>query len=200
MKIERIEEYDERFEKDIIDQHGAYVINDETYAFQVLDRDTCRVTFSNINDLNEAIEEYRFFGGHISCFVDQNGKILKEYDKVSFFDMKLEDIYVSQFYVSEEKVKRLLPYVNEFLIPVAKIDGKIVSLDGHTRMKIAQLKGISHVSCYYEEAGDYAKDFMEEAQQRGIFHVYDMPLLSKKEYEEKWHRFCDDFFEQRKVL
>ena len=34
MKIERIEEYDERFEKDIIDQHGAYVINDETYAFQ----------------------------------------------------------------------------------------------------------------------------------------------------------------------
>ena len=66
MKIERIEEYDERFEKDIIDQHGAYVINDETYAFQVLDRDTCRVTFSNINYLNEAIEEYRFFGGHES--------------------------------------------------------------------------------------------------------------------------------------
>ena len=70
MKIERIEEYDERFEKNIIDQHGAYVINHETYAFQVLDRDTCRVTFSNINYLNEAIEEYRFFGGPwkpISC-------------------------------------------------------------------------------------------------------------------------------------
>ena len=68
MKIERIEEYDERFEKNIIDQHGAYDPSDtdETYAFQVLDRDTCRVTFSNRNDLNEAIEEYRFFGGHES--------------------------------------------------------------------------------------------------------------------------------------
>lgn len=194
MKIERIEEYDERFEKSIIDQHGAYVINDETYAFQVLDQNTCRVTFSNINYLNEAMEEFRFFAGHVSCFVDQKGHILKEYEQVSFFDMRLEEIYVSQFYVSEEKVKRLLPYINEFLIPVTKIDGKIVSLDGHTRMKIAQLKGISHVSCYFEDAGNYAKDFMEEAQRRGIFHVFDMPLLPKQEYEEKWHRFCDDYF------
>ena len=61
MKIERIEEYDERFEKSVIDQHGAYVINHETYAFQVLDRDTCRVSFSNINYLNEVIEGISFF-------------------------------------------------------------------------------------------------------------------------------------------
>lgn len=82
MKIERIEEYDERFEKSVIDQHGAYVINHETYAFQVLDRDTCRVTFSNRNDLNEAIEEYRFFGGDESqsvAFRQATMKMIQRY-------------------------------------------------------------------------------------------------------------------------
>lgn len=40
---------------------GRYLKIYETYAFQVLDRDTCRVSFSNINYLNEVIEGISFF-------------------------------------------------------------------------------------------------------------------------------------------
>lgn len=197
MKIERIEAYDERFEKRIVDQHGAICVNDEAYSFEVIDGDTCRVFFTKDTYLKEAVEEYRFYAGHISRFMDEKGTILMQFPKKVFFDVKLRDIYVSQFYVSEEKLQRLAPYIHDFLIPVVVKDGKVISLDGHTRMKLAQLRGKDSVSCYLDEDGGYLMDFVREAHKRGVDHVYDMEILSKEEYELRWIKFCDDYFKNK---
>lgn len=45
-----------------------------------------------------------------------------------------------------------------------------------------------------ESSDDWVYKFVTEAQKRGIYTPKEMTLVSHEEYEEKWNRFCDQFF------
>ncbi|MDO5152689.1 MAG: hypothetical protein Q4D50_04940 [Eubacteriales bacterium] len=48
-----------------------------------------------------------------------------------------------------------------------------------------------------EASGDSIYGFVEEAVKRNIRTPYDLQLVSHEEYEEKWNKFCDNYFAQK---
>ena len=56
------------------------------------------------------------------------------------------------------------------------------------------MKGWECVRAVVEFSDDWVYKFVAEAQKRGIYTPKEMILITHDEYEEKWNRFCDDFF------
>lgn len=215
MDIKRIDSYeDSRFEEDILRQHGAFLIDGKyPCSFRIVDERTAIVYCHDNLQLDEIIEEFRFFAGHVTRFCDEKGILLKEYPSVTIFDLPLGQIQPSQFYVDRDKLEAVSSFVEraeDVVIPVTRWEtvmtpvtqsedtDKYISQDGHTRMYCAYQKGIRTVKAFLaEEEGGYIKDFAEEARCRRIYAVSDMEVLSHEGYVEKWHRYCDEYFEKR---
>ena len=145
----------------------------------------------------EVIEEFRFYTPHITRFLDGQGEKVKEYPRVQLLTASLDQIQPSQFYVDEEKLAAVSSFIqgpNDIIIQVLPFEGRYISLDGHTRLYLAVMKGWNSVRAVMDTSGDYIYGFVEEAKRRNIHSPKDMELISHGEYEEKWHRFCDSFF------
>jgi len=212
MKIERINDYeDSRFAPEVLRQHGAFLLEDEyPCAFQIVDMRSAVVDFPEGLQIAEVIEEFRFYAGHITRFYDKKGNLLKEYPEAELFDLALEKIQPSQFYVDEDKLAAIESFVEgpeDVIIPVVRgnaaalaenAGAAYISLDGHTRLRCALQKGFQTVKAYFsEDEGGYIGDFVQEALKRGIYGIKDVRILSHEEYVEKWHAFCDDYFRKK---
>ncbi|MGN0166621.1 MAG: hypothetical protein ACI4AB_01140 [Acetatifactor sp.] len=205
MEIERIDSYeDARFDEEVLKQHGAFLVDGQyPCSFRIVDERTAVVGYHDCEKLEELIEEFRFFAEHITCFLDEQGNLLKEYPRVEIFDLELSRIQPSQFFVDEEKLKAVTSFVRvpeDVVIPVTRMENtnRYISQDGHTRMYCACQKGMRTVKAFLvEEEIDYISYFVEEARRRGIYKISDMQVLSHEEYAEKWHKFCDEYFSSR---
>jgi len=201
-KIQRINSYeDDRFDEDILRQHGAFIV-DEKYkcSFKIINNDSAIVFFDKEIDVLKMIEEFRFYSEHITNFYDENKNLVKAFPPLELFQINLEVIQPSQFYVDMDKVKAIQGFVKsgeDIYIPLAKIKDYIISEDGHTRLYYAATKGYSKVWGFFTEPGDYTEEFAEEARRRQVYSPYDLKLLTHEEYKLKWHKFCDDFFRER---
>lgn len=124
-------------------------------------------------------------------------KIVKEYPQVQLLTLRLDQIQPSQFFVDEDKIAAISSFIHkpqDIIIQVLPNEDRFISLDGHTRLYYAVMKGWECVRAVVEPSDDWAYKFVSEAQKRGIYAPNDMTLVSHAEYEEKWNRFCDDFF------
>ena len=122
---------------------------------------------------------------------------MKEYPSVQLLTLRLDQIQPSQFYVDEDKIVAVSSFIhneNDIIIQVLPFEGRYISLDGHTRLYYAVMKGWTSVRAVCDTSGDYIYDFVKEAQRRNIHSPKDMKLLTHREYEEKWNRFCDAYF------
>lgn len=199
MEIQRINEYaDERFDPEILRQHGAFLVDGRPCGFRILDGHSARVYYHDYSDMEEILDTFRFYTGHISKFYRSDGSLLKEYEDVEVFDLPIGQIQPSQFYVDREKLRAVGSFIREpedIVIPVLEHEGRYVSADGHTRLYLAYQRDYDHVTAFLEkDAGGYLLEFVKEAQSRGVFHVEDMEKLCHEEYEVKWNQFCHDFF------
>ena len=199
-KIQRINEYDDtRFHKEVLLEHGAFLIDDKyKCSFKITSKNTATVEFDKEINIEEVIDEFRFYAEHITKFYDINNKIIKSFPSINIFKINIEDIQPSQFYVDKNKVESVSSFItnsNDIIVPLAKINDELVSLDGHTRLHLATKRGYKQVYGFYTLAEDYIRDFVLEAKRRNILTPYNLELLTHEEYEKKWYRFCNDFFE-----
>jgi len=198
MVIQRVEGYsDARFSRTVLAQHGAYLVNGEPCAFEILDECSARVTFHDYTRMGEVIEHFRFFAGHITQFHDTDGGLIASFPPVETFEVGLDEIQPSQFYVDEDKLAAVSAFVrtgSDVIVPVSRWNGCLVSQDGHTRLYRALRLGLTGVRAFIAEDNDALLWFVEEARRRGIRHVRDMKVVSHQDYVEKWHRFCDAHF------
>lgn len=199
MEIQRINEYtDKRFDPVILRQHGAFLVDGHPCGFQILDDYSAKVYYHDYSDMEEILDTFRFYTGHISRFYRADGSLLKEYEDVKVFDLPIRQIQPSQFYVDQEKLQAVGSFIHrpeDIVIPVLEHEGRYVSADGHTRLYLAFQRGYDHVRAFLEkDAGGYLLEFVREARSRGVYHVEDMEKLSHEEYEVKWNQFCDNFF------
>lgn len=199
-KIQRINEYDDiRFPREVLIEHGAFLIDDKyKCSFKITSKNTATVEFDKEINIEEVIDEFRFYAEHITKFYDINNKIIKSFPSINIFKINIEDIQPSQFYVDKNKVESVSSFItnsNDIIVPLAKINDELVSLDGHTRLHLATKRGYKQVYGFYTLAEDYIRDFVLEAKRRNILTPYDLKLLTHEEYEKKWYTFCNDFFE-----
>ena len=202
-KIKRISSYsDTRFDKEVLFQHGAYLVDDEhKCAFRVIDENTAVVDSDNVVNLDEVIDEFRFYTEHITNYYDSNMKLIKSFKPIKTFKIDISDIQPSQFLVDQDKVEAIGTFINkedDIYIPLAKIGDKYVSCDGHTRLYYATTMEFSYVNGFLSDPGDYLDEFAEEARKKQVYSPHDLRQVSHEEYQVGWHKFCDDFFEARK--
>lgn len=201
MEIIRINSYqDHRFSQEVLNQHGGFLVNGEPYEIKIVSASEAVIKGPDSGVYEALIEDFRFYTPHITVFYDQNGDIYKEFAPKTLIRVNLRDIQPSQFYVDSDKIQAIQSFIlqpNDIIIQVTKQDGRYISLDGHTRLYFAVMQGWSEVLAVEEKSGQYIYGFVEEAIKREIRTPYDLMLISHAEYEEKWNKFCDDYFAQK---
>lgn len=198
MNVQRINTYqDPRFSQTVLNQHGAFLIEDEPYEIEIISDYEALVRGREVTMFPLLIEEFRFYTPHITRFLDVDREVLAEYPRTSIFLLSIEDIQPSQFYIDRDKIAAVGTFLDkqeDIIIQVTPHNGRWISMDGHTRLFYAVMQGWTQVRAVEEEAFDCLYEFAEEAKKRGITSPENMELVSHPEYEEKWNKFCDDFF------
>ena len=204
-KIKRIDSYvDERFDDEVLKQHGAFIV-DEKYqcSFRIINKDSAIVYFDKEVEVLEVIDEFRFYSEHITNFYNENNELIKTFPEVDVFDIEINNIQPSQFFVDLDKVNAIETFIRDeedIIIALIKKDDQFISLDGHTRLYYAVSKGYSKVKGFLTETDESIYGFVEEARKRNVFNPSQLILVPHDEYEIKWNKFCDDFFSERDNL
>ncbi len=202
MNIKRIGGYnDDRFSKAALNQHGAYLIDHEPYQITITDPSSAVVCGKNPAVYKTLIEEFRFHAPHIFKFYDAHARLIAEYPAHALFDVRLESIQPSQFYVDEEKLKAVQTFISmpeDIVIQVIPYGDRFISLDGHTRLYLAVQNGFVTVKAVESETDDYIWTFVHEAERRKILTPKDMTLLPHEQYKILWWQYCDEVFAENK--
>ena len=106
MEIQRINTYkDDRFPKEILLQHGAFVIDGHQICmFKIIDHCSAEIYFDQDMEILPVIKEFREYAEHITRFYDENHNKIVEYPPISVKSLPLDQIQPSQFFVDEDKV------------------------------------------------------------------------------------------------
>ncbi len=198
MEIKRIDSYtDCRFSQVALRQHGCFLVNDVPYEVEIVCRNNAIVRGANSSIFSKVIDEFRFYAPHISRFYDEDGNIIKEFERKNIFKIDLTQIQPSQFYVDSDKISAISSFIQkpeDIIIQVLPYKDRYISLDGHTRLYYAVMMGWNTVYAVEENADDWVYKFVKEATSRKICTPMDMELVTHEEYELKWNRFCDELF------
>lgn len=201
MEICRIDGYDDpRFSKKALLQHGAFLIDGRLPCeIEITGPDSAVVRCPEGMAADALIETFRFYAEHITAFYAPDGRLLRAWEPKRRFQVRLDEIQPSQFYVDEDKLRAVASFVKsgrDVIIPLTPEEegGRYVSLDGHTRLYLAWLLGLETVTGFEAEADGCIQGFVREAKRRGVLQVRHMEKVPHAVYEEKWNRFCDRFF------
>lgn len=197
MEIKRIDAYEDvRFSLGVLRQHGCFLADDMPYEVEIISDREALVRGADREVYGPVIEQFRFFTPHITCFYDENRRIVKEYPPARLLTVGLDRIQPSQFYVDRDKVSAVSSFIQkpeDIIIQVLPFENGYISLDGHTRLYYAVMQGWEQVRAVVEASDDWVYRFVEEARSRGVYTPKDLMPLSHREYEEKWNQFCDAF-------
>ncbi len=198
LEIKRIHSYkDQRFSDMVLLSHGCFLVDDIPYEVEIISDFEAIIRGAKREWYVKVIEEFRFYTPHITRFIDDCGHVIKEYPKVPLLTLFLDQIQPSQFYVDEDKLAAISTFIyqpEDIIIQVMPFEDRYISLDGHTRLYYAVMKGWDTVRAIKVVSDDYIYGFVKEAKRRSILSPKDMVLVSHEEYVEKWVRFCEDFF------
>lgn len=198
MEIKRIDVYhDSRFTQKVLNQHGGFLVEDIPYEVEIIS-DSEAVIRGEKRDLYKTlIDEFRFYTPHITRFYDENHSVVKEFPPAQILTIDLEQIQPSQFYVDKDKIAAVgsfIRHAKDIIIQVLPDQGRYISLDGHTRLYYAVMKGWKSVRAVIDTSDDWVYAFVREARKRNIYTPFDLTPIDHSEYEVKWNRFCDEFF------
>jgi hypothetical protein len=168
------------------------------YFFEIKGREA--TLFANTKQyISQAIKEFLFYSSFVVTIKDSDGNILLTKTETEPLLLEIQKIQPSQFYINEKKLescKKWIKSPGDIYIPIISKDGKVISLDGHTRMRAAMDLGYTCVYVYPDEYDEYIFYFVDEAIKRQINSVSDMEIVSDEDYKLKWHKFCKDFFKR----
>lgn len=201
MNIQRVNTYhDNRFSQNVLNQHGCFLVDEEPYEIEIISDFEAVVRGKDGTVFPALIEEFLFFTPHITRFYNEKHEIVKQYPKAELLKLSLDEIQPSQFYVDKDKINAVGTFIEkgeDIIIQVSKHQDRYISLDGHTRLYYAVLQGFEMVRAVPAETDECILDFVEEAIKRGICTPRDLVLLPHEEYEEKWNRYCDEYFSNK---
>lgn len=122
--------------------------------------------------------------------------------------MKLTQIQPSQFYLSEEKLERIMEWFdprdlsNFEPLPIRLLDGQVIFTDGHTRAFAAYRAGLDSVPTVWDEDEldwDLYSICVSACEKRGVRTIADLSgrILTAEEYAVKWNGWCDEMQRRR---
>ncbi len=120
--------------------------------------------------------------------------------------MSISGIQPSQFYLSIDKISCINQWFNpENLanfnpIPIKKLNGKVIFVDGHTRAFVAYKAGLKQIPVIWEEEEwdwDMYNLCVLACEKRNITSIADLEkrILDAGSYSEKWNTWCNTVHE-----
>ena len=201
MSIIRINTYDDqRFSQEALNQHGCYIADGELPVEIIIISHSEALIKGDKAYFDEVIEEFRFNAKHITTFYDQSGRFVKKFKEVVLFKLDLANIQPVQFFIDRDKLEAIKSFVNceeDVIIPVVKHECTYASLDGHTRLYLADSLGFKQVYAYLSEAFYGFDYFLGEARNRNIHTIKDLVLLEHEDYMVQWDKFCEAYYTTR---
>ena len=198
MEIKRVTEYNNPlFSQIVLNQRGAFLIDEEPYEIEIISSDSALVKGKNGENFKKLIEYFRYYSPHINNFFDENDKKIISFEKKSVLTLEIDKIQPSQFYIDEDKVNALKGFIKnskDIVIQVVKSDDGYICVDGHTRLFIAFLINFKNVLAIETEFDDDTNYFVSQAKKRNIFTIKDLKLVSHSDYKNLWIDFCDSYF------
>ena len=198
MEIKRVTEYNNPlFSQIVLNQRGAFLIDEEPYEIEIISSDSALVRGKNRENFKKLIEYFRYYSPHILNFFDENDKKIISFEKKRVLNLEVDKIQPSQFYIDEDKVNALKSFIknsNDIIIQVIQSDEGYICVDGHTRLFIAFLKNFKTVHAIETEFDDDTNYFVSQAKKRNIFTIKDLKLVSHNDYKNLWIDFCNSYF------
>jgi hypothetical protein len=119
------------------------------------------------------------------------------------FMMKLDEIQPSQLYICSEKLDEVMRAIDPGgpseiePIPIKRLVGRIIFVDGHTRAFAAFLLGFPRIPVYWEDEEldwDAYAICVEWCDKEGIRTIADLKnrVVSEKDYEILWYQRCEE--------
>ena len=198
MEIKRVTEYNNSlFSQIVLNQRGAFLIDEEPYEIEIISNDSAFVRGKNRKNFKKLIEYFRYYSPHINNFFDENNKKIISFEKKPVLTLEVDKIQPSQFYIDEDKLNALKSFIKnskDIVIQVVKSDEGYICVDGHTRLFIAFLNNFKTVHAIETEFDDDTNYFVSQAKKRNIFTIKDLKLVSHSDYKKLWLNFCDSYF------
>ena len=100
----------------------------------------------------------------------------------------------------KKKLNQLLTWIKrpeQVIVSVIKRGKQWVCIDGHTRLKVAQLLGFKEVSVYVDEFEPCIDDFVELCRRNQKLTINDLSIISHEDYQIQWSLFCQQYFRQK---
>ncbi|MCH4889703.1 hypothetical protein EZV73_19125 [Acidaminobacter sp. JC074] len=114
------------------------------------------------------------------------------------FTMKIEDIYPSQLYISKKKLAAVQTWIKPDVydpIPIKKLNGRHIYVDGHTRAYALHVLGVTEINVEWEpeewdwDAYQICVDWCLDDK---IHSIADLTgrLVDHESYEVLWYDRC----------
>ena len=172
MEIKRIDTYDDtRFSKSVLLQHDCFLVDEVPYEVEIISESEAVIRGADQTLFPIVIAEFRFYTPHIIRFYDNDRNVIKVFPNIKLLKIPLNQIQPSQFYVDKDKITAISNYIHEaddIVIQVMPYQNGYISLDGHTRLYYAVMKGWKYVRAVEETSDDWVYRFVAEAQKRNI--------------------------------
>lgn len=198
MEIKRVIEYNNPlFSQIVLNQRGAFLIDEEPYEIEIISSDSAFMKGKNRKNFKKLIEYFRYYSPHINNFFDENNKKIISFEKKPVLTLEVDKIQPSQFYIDEDKLNALKSFIKnskDIVIQVVKSDEGYICVDGHTRLFIAFLKNFKTVHAIETEFDNDTNYFVSQAKKRNIFTIKDLKLVSHNDYKNLWIDFCNSYF------
>ena len=126
MEIKRVIEYNNPlFSQIVLNQRGAFLIDEEPYEIEIISSDSALMRGKNRENYKKLIEYFRYYSPHINNFFDENNKKIISFEKKPALTLEVDKIQPSQFYIDEDKVNALKSFIknsNDIIIQVIQSD------------------------------------------------------------------------------
>ena len=121
---------------------------------------------------------------------------------MSSFFIDITEVQPSQLYISKSKLEK----INEWFdpkdlslfepIPVKKLNGNIIFVDGHTRACAAYKAGLKELLVYFEDEDldwEAYERCVDECKKQGINNISNLcnRIVGDEEYQKLWYGWCD---------
>lgn len=141
------------------------------------------------------------------CLFSKRGIwVLNSGSNIDVFKIGIDKITPEQLTVDREKIQRVGSWIEkpeDIVVTCVKIDDKVVTIDGYSRLIVALNKGFNYVYAHFEPdntSTKFYKTCMGWCQEEGVYTIKDLStrVVSPEEHQRLWVNRCQEYIKRQR--
>lgn len=139
-------------------------------------------------------------------FIKESSWIFNRKCNIEIFKVNIREITPEQLTVDKVKVERADSWIQkpeDVVVCCIRIEGKLVCIDGYSRLVAALNKGFSYVYVYIDAEStnlEFYKKCMSWCEEAGVFTIKDLAgrVVSPEEHQRQWIDKCQQYLREQR--